>query len=444
MGLLDIFTGGKSSEAENAQKQALLALQGVTTPTIEQMTLPELQKFMVSQNMTPAQMQAFLQQSNALEGMQVDQTGTSAQKQALAQLADVAKAGPEGTALQRAQIEQVNQDAARQLAGQRGAIDMQAQARGVPVGLLQAALGQQTAGQGLQNAHMAALQAQGQNYQQALNALAQGGQLGGQLQGQQNTQANTVAAAQNAMQQFNAANQQNAAAQNAGFQQAANAYNTQMANQVGQANTGLANERIQYNTALPQQNFANQMAKQGAVAGQYGNLANLYTGQGQQEAGIISGLIGSGAKLAGGMMGGPAGAAAAGSAAPSFPQGSPTMNQPMGYSGYQNNPYLSGNLGFAHGGVVDEHHGCMHEGGLCLKGGGMIPGHANVPGDHIKNDTVHIMASPGEAVIPRTVVQQNPGAVAGLLQQKPEHDPRDIAMLLSAMKHLRGGQAHAL
>lgn len=415
MGLLDIFTGGKSGDAADAQKRALAAIQAVQTPTIESMTLPELQQFAISQNMTPAQMQAFLQESNAFANQNIDQTGTAAQKQALAQLAQVANAGAEGTPLQRAQIAQINQDAARELAGQRGAIDMQAQARGVPPGLLQAALSQQQAGQGAQNAHMAALQAQGQNYQQALNALAQGGALGGQLQGQQNTQANTVAQAANAMQQFNAANQQAASAQNAQMKQAANAYNTQMANQTGQANTGLANQRTMYNVNLPQQNFQNQMTKQGGVANQYGNLANTYTQQGQQNAGIASGLIGAGATIAGGMMGGPAGAMAGNQAAKQL-----------------------GNV--AHGGVLkDDHRGCMHSGGLCLKEGGMIPGHARVPGDHIKNDTVKVMASPGEAVIPRTVVQRNPGVVAGLLQQHPEHDPRDIAALLSAMKHMRSG-----
>lgn len=438
MGLLDIFTGGKSGDAEAAQKQALLALQQVQTPTIEQLTLPELQKYAVSQNMTPAQTKAFIQEYNDYAQRQIEQTGTEAQKKAISQLAQVAEGGAEGSPVQRAQQAQITQDMARELAGQRGSIDQQAQARGVPVGLLQAALQQTQAGQGIQNAHMAALQAQGQNYQQALNAMAQGGALGGQLQGQQNTQANAISQAQNAMQQFNAANQQQAASQNAGYQQAANAYNTQMANQVGMGNTELANQRTQYNAALPQQNFANQMTKQGAVAGQYGNLADLYTGQGKQTAAITGGLIGSGAKLAGGMMGGPAGAAAGGSMGfDDLSQQGLASTPPGGSAQYR--PY-------AKGGVVDDgHRGCMHDGGLCLKGGGVIPGQPEVPGDSLKNDTVHIMASPGEAVIPRTVVQKAPDVVAGLLERRePEIDPRDIASLLMAMRSMRGGASHAL
>lgn len=400
MSLLDLITGGKSDEASDAQRKALEALQTVQTPTQAQLTLPELQKYAVAANMTPAQMQAFLQQSNAYNNQNIDQTGTSAQQAALAQLAQVANAGAEGSPTQRAQVEQINQDAARNLAGQRGAIDQQAQARGVPPGLLQAALQSQRAGEGQQNAHMAALQAQGQNYQQALAAMAQGGSLGGQLQGQQNTQANTVAQAQNAMQQFNAANQQNAASQNAGFQQQANQQNTQNANQVGAANTGLANQRTQYNANLPQQNFQNQMQKAGGIANQYGNIANTATNQGGQQAQLLGGLVGAGATMFGGPVAGMA------------------ANQAM--QGYQNGPPASANTQqyrpYAHGGMVD---------GGCMKTGGMVPGQAAHPGDSQANDTVHAKLSPGELVVPRSIVQNH---------------PEDIAALLAAMRHLRGSR----
>lgn len=428
MGMLDFLTGGKAGEAERAQRAALAQLQAVQAPTAQQLSLPELERYAVSQNMSPAQMQAFLQQNNAFNTQNIPQTGTQAQIAAINQLANVANAGAEGSATQRAQVEQINQDAARNLAGQRGAIDQAAQARGVPPGLLQAALSQQAAGQGLQDAHMAALQAQGQNYQQALAAMAQGAGAGQALQGQQNTQANQAAAAQNAMQQFNAANQQSASGQNAGYQQQANMQNTQNANQTGAANTGLANQRTQYNANLPQQVFQNQMQKAGGIANQYGNIANTAQQQGQQTAGIYSGLLGAGMTAAGGMMGGPPGAMAANQAGQSF--------------GWSNGPPPSANTQqyrpFAEGGIVG-HEKCYHDGGICLTGGGTVPGKANVPGDSVRNDTVKARLSPGEAVLPRTTVQQNPGIVQHLLNQQPTgHHPQDVAALLAAMKHMRG------
>ena len=450
MSLLDLITGGDSSKASDAQKAAIAALQGIQTPTAEQLSLPELQKYATAFQMTPAQMRAFLQQNNALANENVDQTGTSAQKSAIAQLANIANAGPEGTPTERAQVEQINQDAARNLAGQRGAIDQQAQARGVPLGLLQAALQQQQAGQGAQDAHMAALGAQSNAYQAALNAMAQGGQLGGQLQGQQNTQANTVANAQNAMQQFNAANQQAASAANAGYQQQANAANTTANNQVSQANTGLANQRTQYNAQVPQQVFNNQLSKATGIAEQNNQLANTYTNQGQQNAGIFSGLLGAGATLAGGPLAGAAanrtltpGGSPIGSSSvgPVSTPNDPNQYRPMGYSdggevqfedpvpgpesapdiyrGKDSRLHVGRSYIAAHGGMMppsDE---------MCMKSGGPVPGQAQVPGDSPMNDTVHARLSPGEVVVPRSIVQSH---------------PEDVATLLAAMKHLRGAK----
>src|SRR5579864_343914 len=449
MSLLDIITGGASGNATDAEKQALAALSAVQTPTIQGLTLPQLQQYAVAMNMTPAQMQAFLQQNNALANENVGQQGTAAQQAALSQLANVANAGATGTPTEQAQIAQALQQSNQNLQGQRGAIDQAAQARGVPLGLLQAALSQQNAGQDAQNANQAALQAQSQAYQTALNAMTGQANVGQALQGQQNTQANTIAQAQNAMQQFNAANQQNAAAANAGYQQQANQYNTGMANQVGQQNTGLANQRTLYNAALPQQVYQDQLQKAQAQAGEQNQIANTYTGQGQQQAGFISGLIGAGATAlnpsagaamqgAGYASGPPASANVAqyapnqpaqgfGNALPYAYGGAVTQDEPMAKGGYM--------MPYAKGGVVNPipaHYDCGHSpmdhmasGGMCMKHGGQVPGKAKVPGDSEVNDTVHAKLSPGEFVVPRSVVQNH---------------PEDIVSLLQAMRQMRGSK----
>lgn len=442
MSLLDFFTGGKSGQSEDALNKALQTISAVKTPTQEELTLPELQQYAVAMGMTPAQMQAFLQANNAYD-KPVDQTGTAAQIAAINQLSGVANAGAEGSATQQAQIAQVNQDAARNLAGQRGAIDQMAQARGVSPGMLQAALGQVQAGQGQQDAHMAALQAQGQNYQQALAAMASGASAGSALQGQQNTQANTVAQAQNAMQQFNAANQQNASSANAGFQQQANSQNALNANQVGTQNTGLANQQKAYNAALPQQVYNNEMGKAQAMAGQYGNIANNYTGQGNANMGIMGGLTGLGVTTYGG--GNNLGGSNKGGGGTSSGGGG-GGNSGSANNGSYDTSSSSGGEGqvmsmFANKGGIVGHEQCYHDGGICLTGGGTVPGKARVSGDSLRNDTVPARLSPGEAVIPRTTVQQNPSLVQNLLKQghpHPTHHPHDIASLLAAMKHMRG------
>lgn len=441
-GLLDTFTGGESSTAKGDQEKALALLQGTYNPDAQDLSLPELEQYALQEGIDPAEMKAFLQDKNAYNDENIDQTGTDAQIKALGQLADVANAGADGTATERAQVEKINQDAGRNLAGQRGAIDQQAQARGVPVGLLQAALQSQRAGEGQQDAHMAALDAQSAAYQQALDAMAKSGVLGGQVQGQQNTQANTVAGAQNAMQQFNAANQQAASATNAGFKQQANVQNAQNANQIAAANTGLANERTRYNTQVPETIFQNQMQKNGLVANQFNNASNVATGQGQQNAGITGGLLGTAGTIIGGMYGGPAGAALGGQ-----------LGNSLGSSGSggSNGPPASANTD-----QYRPYQPTQGYGNATYASGGVIPGKAHVPGDSPKNDTVPIRVSPGEAVVPRSVVQQNPVDVMRLLAGRPAsvphqgeplpqpgaglpgHHPQDVAALLAAMKHMRG------
>jgi hypothetical protein len=55
--------------------------------------------------------------------------------------------------------------------------------------------------------------------------------------------------------------------------------------------------------------------------------------------------------------------------------------------------------------------------------GGVVPGKAKVPGDHPANDTVPAMLSPGEVVIPRSMVE--------------DHNGKAIDSLLKAMNHIQ-------
>ncbi len=63
------------------------------------------------------------------------------------------------------------------------------------------------------------------------------------------------------------------------------------------------------------------------------------------------------------------------------------------------------------------------------------------PGDTMMNDTVHAELSPGEAVIPRSTVAQNPEIVSSLLgrDDQMQTDFRDVATLLKAMRSIRMG-----
>lgn len=416
MGMLDFFTGGKSKEASDAMKRAEGYFSGIDTPSIAQLTLPELQKYVEAGLVTPAQAEAYLQSSNAYAEMDVPQTGTMAQVEVLNKLSEIANAGPEGTPMQQAQIENTLQQMRTADAGSIGAIEQSMAAKGTPRALIQATLSSQVQGQNAQQAHLDAVNAQGTTYQNALNALSQGGALGNSLQGQQNTQANTIAQAANAMQQFNAQNQQQSSQFNANNQQSANMANAANRQQISNNNTGLVNARTQYNAQLPQQDFSNKMAKAQGQAGAATNSGNLSNQQGQQNAGIWAGLINTGTSFipkAGG-----------GGSAPFQPQ-NPTE------AGF-NQQYQ---MGYAHGGVVDEN------GRPCYDDGGVIPGEADFPGDTPMNDEVPISVSPGEAVIPRSSVAHNPEVVSSLINGDGGEliDSNDVATLLKAMRAIRMG-----
>lgn len=455
MSLLDILTGGEDSQASQDLQNAYNAIAGIETPSISELTLPQLQQYVAAGILSPAQAQAYLQQSNAFATENIPQTGTAAQVAALNQLSGIANAGAVGTPTEQAQIAQAEEQMNTNLAGQRGAIEQAAEARGTPGALVQAALEEQNAGQDAQQGYLNALNAQSNAYQTALNAMSAGANVGSALQGQQNAQANTVAQAQNAMEQFNAANQQTASESNANRAQAANQWNAQNQQNVSNENVQQNNARTAYNAQVPETVFNNQMQKAEGEAGINEKQANQAMQEGQQQAGLFSGILGAGATLGGDYLMGQ-GIGNAFSGVSSGAMMNPEMEASMANGTYvptgAPNAVTLGNVaaaGYAGGGVIGNHDGCYHEGGICMEGGGMVPGRSKVPGNSLKNDTVHVMASPGEAVIPRTAVQSHLPEVLSLIAQgrggMPHENaaphPHDVASLLQAMRELRMGGA---
>lgn len=411
MSLLDVFTGGKAGSAEDALKRAEQYFANVQTPTVQQLTLPQLQQYVEAGVITPEQAQAYLQQTNAYNDQNIDQTGTANQIQALNQLANIAQSGAEGTPTEQAAIENALQQVRTSDQGSLGAIEQGMAARGTPYALIQGALESQAHGQNAQQAHLDAVNAQAAAYQNALNALSGQGSLASSLQGQQNAQANQVAAAQNAMQQFNAANQQQNSQFNAANRQEANTMNAANKQQVSNNNVGNANARTQYNAQLPQQVFSNNLAKAQGMAGAATNIGDLEQQQGKQNAGIFSGLINT---------------------ATSF------IPRPQVAQANDKMPAQ-----YAHGGMVGCGHAMCH-GGVCMAEGGQVPGESLFSGDSPMNDTVPAQLSPGEAVIPRTTVAEHPDLVSSLLGDSQQQDPsgidfQDVATLLKALRSIRMG-----
>lgn len=394
MGLLDLITGGENSRAEDILKKAQQNFAGIHLPTERELTLPELERYVNAGILTPSQAQAYLQDKNAYDQATGSQPAREAEISALSKLQDISESGGMD-AQSRAALEEAQNKAQIQEQGMNSYILDQLAQRGIPTSLMGAAMQAANAGTQSQNLHMAGVQAASDAEQRALQALSESGTLGANIENQTFGEQAQKAAAQNAINQWNAANQTQNSQFNAANRQNAGVYNAANAQNVANENTGTRNARTQYNAQIPQQMFNNSMQKATGQAGVSTDQAKQAMQSGQQEAGLISGLIGGASQMG------------ASALAP----------QPV---------YMAG------GGEVS------------MREGGSVPGTARVPGDSHKNDVVKAQLSPNEIVLPRSVTMSPnapelaKGFVQHLLSQKRMRPhPEDVATVLDALSHRR-------
>ncbi len=405
-GLLDALTGGENGKAQDSLRQALAAMQGVKVPTENDLQLTPLQQYYETGQMPAALMEAAQTGPSAFDAENLSKVPMSAMQQALARLDATGSAGANMTPQEQAAIAEAESNVNRNVAGHRGAISADFAQRGVPASLISAALQNQSVGQDAQQGYKNALDARANAATNAQNATAQEGALAGQMFNEQAGQANTVAAASNALNQFNTANRQASNVANQGATNAANIYNTTNKQNLANENTtGAINRQI--NNQVTAKTTAAQLAlqKAGGVAGVNEAQAGAHTAAGQQEGALWGGLIGAGATMgAGAMKPGPAApvAAAEGGEIPPRPA-IPAIN------------FLEG---------------------------GAVPGQAAVPGDSGRNDTVPAKLSPGEFVVPRSAMAR-PDVRSFLANNVPtprppsDPHPSDVASILKALHMLR-------
>jgi hypothetical protein len=407
--LTNDITGGANKNAQGDLQDALNSINAIQTPTTQQLQLSPLAEYTNAGELSPALMQAAQSGPSAYNNENLSSVPMSDMAQALSQENAIASANGM-TPQEEAAIATAEQAANQNTAGQEGAIAQDFAGRGIPASLISAALQNQTAGNNAQNVYEAAMQGQAGAANNALTALSNEGTLAGQMYGQQAGQANTVAAAQNALNQFNAANTQQANITNQANTQAGNVYNTTNAQDISNKNTlGKQTAQIQNQVEAPQEAAGLALQKGQDLAGVNEAMANQQTGVGQQDAGLFAGLLGAGASV--------------GSAAATGP--STVVNAAEGGEIGPKTPAIP------------------------FVRGGSVPGQAHVAGNSPSNDTVPARLSPGEVVLPRTVAQ-NPGIkgsnIARFLQQKVPQvaqkmspHPSDIASMMRALSELRQG-----
>ena len=386
MSIGDLF-GSDDSEAQNYLQQALKQYQNVAVPTTASETVSNLPQETVQGTVNPNQIQAVNQAGSAYNNISLDPATRQAQINALGQYSNIANTGGLDANAKLA-LQQAMDQANIQSQGAQGAIQNQAQAMGQGGGdfaLTQRAIAAQGASntgaeQGLQTAVMAEA-----NRENALNQMAN---IGGQVNASDYGQAATAAGAQN---KINAANQ--------GFQNQANVgnvannmmgqqFNVSNAQGVNAANTQANQGNVYYNAGLPQQQFNNEMAKAGGMAGVNSQQAGIAQQAAQNGANATGQLLKGGMGLVGTAMGGPIG----GLAANAFMGGG---GSPAGQLGPAKGTTAPAPMqGYSDGGMTNKY--------LSMLMGGPVPGEAKVDGDSETNDTVPAMLSPGEIVVKRS------------------------------------------
>lgn len=266
-----------------------------------------------------------------------------------------------------------------------------------------------------QQAFVNAMQAQGGLANQN-NVFQQQQQLANQLQQQAMGQGPNPAQAQlaqntaaNVAQQSALMAGQRGGSANAGLmaRQAAQQGGAMQQQATGQAATMQANQQL-----AAQQQLQQQQAMMGGLAGQQvgqmqqgiGQMGQMALGGQQnltQQSGVQAQIAAADAQRTGQMVGGLLGGVGAGLT---------KLNQ-------------GGMVPRAQAKTTEASRRDMGFGKVILKNdGGMVPGQAKVAGDHPANDTVPAMLSPGEVVVPKSVVEQGPDACYAFLKRVLEEE----------------------
>ncbi|NJO18787.1 MAG: hypothetical protein HC838_00185 [Spirulinaceae cyanobacterium RM2_2_10] len=288
----NVLSGGNNAKSANAQQAATDQFKSLVLPDVEEMQL-QLESMVQQGVITPEQAQTYLLEQSSMNGISTDPKLRQAQMDALTSLQDIS-ANDGLTAADKSQLQQIQTQEDTAERGAREAILQNAQARGLGgsgIELLQQMQNQQASAT---RKSQRDLDVAGMAQQRALQALQQAGQLGGQIQNQDFNQQSQIAQANDAINKFNAQNQQNVSLENTKARNVAQAQNLSEKQRIADANVALQNQQQVHNKGLQQQQFDNAYKKAGGVSSGLNQQA-----QGFQDAGkTFQNYIGTGVSAA--------------------------------------------------------------------------------------------------------------------------------------------------
>lgn len=276
--------------AMRARQQALQLFSDVRAPSVAEQQLA-LQQYQSAGQLSPQMEQALQLGPSAMQQVKVDPRLAQAQMSALNQLSQIGQFGM--TPAEAAALKEAQRQAMATATAQSKQIQSDFARRGMGGAGAELAARLEAAQAGADRASSSSNQVMQDARQRAMQALMQSGSLAGQMGQQQFGQQSDIARARDIINQFNTQNSQSVQSRNVGMSNQAQLQNLMNQQNMMNMNTQLSNQQQQHNKALLQQQFNNQMARAGGMAGQYQGIAQAHQGDAGRIADMWAG-IGSG------------------------------------------------------------------------------------------------------------------------------------------------------
>lgn len=310
-----LSSGAPISKEDKLVEEALRLIQRVPVPTAEQMKL-NLDRAVEVGQLTPIQAQQILADESMWKDYAVPPELKQQQYKVLDKLTQISEAG--GLDAQaRARIEQVAADEAVRERGAREAIQQQAAQRGRAGGGLEFAQKMLSQQESAQRRSLAGVQTAAEAERRALEALMQRGTMASQMRGQEMSEQERVAAARQAIQQFNVANMLSQQEANIGRQTEAQKAALAEKARVQELNLAAQQAEAANRAALPEAQFTMQMQKAQPMADIKVGQASAWQAQQEAQAAreqaareaskdrknkLIGGLVSAGGSVLGGVF----------------------------------------------------------------------------------------------------------------------------------------------
>ena len=282
------------SGAEGIYRDIAKDVDAINLPT-EQEQYIQIENLVQQGLITPLEAEEILADPSLMSEITTDPFILEAQQRSLGKLEEISE---EGLTLEdKARIEQVRREVGAQERGQRERIAQEMQERGVRGSGLelaqQLALQQSAADRRSQESLEQAARAE----KRALEAIMQSGAMAGEMRGQEFREQSAKAQAQDAINQFNIANQRQVQEANIQRQMQSQAQNLAERQRIADANLARRQEEALRRAQLKQQRFLNEMSKAETKAAAMGGVAKTRQEDAKTRGALYGGLIGAAGKI---------------------------------------------------------------------------------------------------------------------------------------------------